>query len=245
MSSLGRRGVPVASVEGCGMMSERPTDNSACEYDRRVGVGEASRLLGVKPATLRRWTHNGRVEAFVTPGGHRRHRVSDLLRLAGGARREMRSDRAGLYQIARRDQSEALARARLQPWYAAFNVSDKEQHRERGRTVLSLMEAYLANEDRRPALVRDVDSLAAEYGIQQSKVGLSLSELLAAFHLFRRPLMVSMDRRTYENETVREDLFAAMMDVFDTFCATMVDAYLTETLGPVLRARSDRKTAAK
>ena len=93
--------------------------------------------------------------------------------------------------------------------------------------------------------MRDVEALAAENEIQASKVGLSLSDLLAAFHLFRRPLMFSMDRRTYKDEAVREDLFAAMMDVFDAFCATMVDAYLTETLGPVLRARSDRKTATK
>ena len=91
-------------------MSERLSDVSEGEYDRQLGVAEASRLLGVKPATLGRWIHNGRIGAFVTPGGHRRYCVSELLRLAGGDRGETRAGRAGLYQIAGRDQSEALAK---------------------------------------------------------------------------------------------------------------------------------------
>ena len=37
-----------------------------------LSLGEASRLLGVTPATLRRWADHGDVAAFVTPGGHRR-----------------------------------------------------------------------------------------------------------------------------------------------------------------------------
>src|ERR1700716_4644897 len=35
-------------------------------------LGEASRLLGVDPDTLRRWADNGKVDVFTTPGGHRR-----------------------------------------------------------------------------------------------------------------------------------------------------------------------------
>ena len=38
----------------------------------RLALGPAARLLGVDPDTLRRWADDGRVEAFTTPGGHRR-----------------------------------------------------------------------------------------------------------------------------------------------------------------------------
>ena len=41
---------------------------------------EASRYLGVSEPTLRRWTDEGLVEAFRTPGGHRRYLVDALLR---------------------------------------------------------------------------------------------------------------------------------------------------------------------
>ena len=35
-------------------------------------LGEASRILGVDPDTLRRWADGGKIEVFTTPGGHRR-----------------------------------------------------------------------------------------------------------------------------------------------------------------------------
>src|SRR5665811_1743041 len=37
-----------------------------------VGLGEASRMLGIASGTLRRWADDGRIPVFTTPGGHRR-----------------------------------------------------------------------------------------------------------------------------------------------------------------------------
>ena len=37
-----------------------------------VSLSEASRVLGVSPATLRRWSDAGRLRVYTTPGGHRR-----------------------------------------------------------------------------------------------------------------------------------------------------------------------------
>jgi excisionase family DNA binding protein len=52
----------------------------------RLALGEASRMLGVDPDTLRRWADEGRVPAFTTPGGHRRFERRALERLiAAGA----------------------------------------------------------------------------------------------------------------------------------------------------------------
>jgi excisionase family DNA binding protein len=41
-------------------------------------LGQAARFLGVAQSTIRKWSDNGRVPAFYTPGGHRRYRRSDL-----------------------------------------------------------------------------------------------------------------------------------------------------------------------
>src|SRR6185369_1471264 len=46
-----------------------------------VGLSEASRVLGVSPATLRRWSDAGRLRVFTTPGGHRRFSRAALERL--------------------------------------------------------------------------------------------------------------------------------------------------------------------
>ena len=41
-------------------------------------LGQAAKFLGVAQSTIRKWSDQGRVPAFYTPGGHRRYRRSDL-----------------------------------------------------------------------------------------------------------------------------------------------------------------------
>ena len=54
-------------------------------------IHEASDLVGVSSATLRRWTEAGDVEAFVTPGGHRRFARSSIVGLLpSGVKRRRR-----------------------------------------------------------------------------------------------------------------------------------------------------------
>jgi excisionase family DNA binding protein len=41
-------------------------------------LGQAAKYLGMAQSTIRKWSDNGRLPAFYTPGGHRRYRRSDL-----------------------------------------------------------------------------------------------------------------------------------------------------------------------
>jgi excisionase family DNA binding protein len=41
-------------------------------------LGQAAKFLGVAQSTIRKWSDQGRLPAFYTPGGHRRYRRSDL-----------------------------------------------------------------------------------------------------------------------------------------------------------------------
>ena len=41
-------------------------------------LGRAAKYLGVAQSTIRKWSAQGRVPAFYTPGGHRRYRRGDL-----------------------------------------------------------------------------------------------------------------------------------------------------------------------
>ncbi len=47
-----------------------------------LSISEASRMLGIREATLRQWTDAGKIRAFVTPGGHRRYSKNE-----GGTKR--------------------------------------------------------------------------------------------------------------------------------------------------------------
>jgi excisionase family DNA binding protein len=43
-----------------------------------LSIKEASHILGVSAVTLRHWTDEGKIPAFITPGGHRRYSLAIL-----------------------------------------------------------------------------------------------------------------------------------------------------------------------
>ena len=131
--------------------------------DRWVGIGEASRLLGVRPATVRRWTKQDRLKAFVTPGGHRRYKVGDLLEYTD---RNLRSEEeaAGLAALTATDRREEVSEAREQSWYGLLDRSDRDAYRERGRETLRLIESFLGDGDGSDELITAMEGQGARYG---------------------------------------------------------------------------------
>jgi excisionase family DNA binding protein len=53
-------------------------DETARRDPEWLTLGQAARFLGVAQSTIRKWSDQGRVPAFYTPGGHRRFRRGDL-----------------------------------------------------------------------------------------------------------------------------------------------------------------------
>lgn len=47
---------------------------------------EAAQMLRVQPSTILRWAHQGRLSVIRTPGGHRRYRRQQVLRILAGTR---------------------------------------------------------------------------------------------------------------------------------------------------------------
>jgi putative resolvase len=50
--------------------------------DDMLTVGQAGKMLGVCPATVRLWEKAGRLSSVRTAGGHRRYRREDVEQLA-------------------------------------------------------------------------------------------------------------------------------------------------------------------
>ena len=48
-----------------------------------VSISKASKMLGVSQGTLRNWHEAGKLVPVVSPGGHRRYRTIDVLRMQG------------------------------------------------------------------------------------------------------------------------------------------------------------------
>jgi excisionase family DNA binding protein len=71
---------------------ERPENRRAPTNEPDwLTLGQAAKYLGVAQSTIRKWSDQGRVPAFYTPGGHRRYRRGDLdtfLERSGPGRRD-------------------------------------------------------------------------------------------------------------------------------------------------------------
>jgi len=49
------------------------------DNDRLLTSHQVGELLQVNPSSINKWVNDGRIQAFRTPGGHRRIRVGDLV----------------------------------------------------------------------------------------------------------------------------------------------------------------------
>ncbi len=159
-----------------------------------LGLGEASRVLGVSPATLRRWSDAGRVKTFTTPGGHRRFDRRSLQRLLPSERAQRPTVQAlGMTpeRVSRTyRRGTALGQAPL-PWTLALDEQQREGFRALGRTVVGhLLTSLDAPDDQdRDDRLREAQQAAAGYGRLAAGLGLSLGETVEGFLRFRTPFI--------------------------------------------------------
>ncbi|HEY4712551.1 MAG TPA: helix-turn-helix domain-containing protein, partial [Dehalococcoidia bacterium] len=59
------------------------------KQEDRVNISKASRILAVSEQALRLWTDEGKIKAFITPGGHRRYSRVDLKRFINQNRKTL------------------------------------------------------------------------------------------------------------------------------------------------------------
>lgn len=195
-----------------------------------VGLGEASRILGVAPGTLRRWSDTGRVRAFTTPGGHRRFRRSALEQLVP---REAASRpslvRAGVTtsRLARAYRAEARVAARQMPWLVALDEEQRGWFREHGRQLAAALLGHLdaADDESAAEQLSAATAEAAEYGRMAANLGVSLSQAVEGFLQFRRPFLHELAlvarRRGFDTPATTEVLEGADAAMDRLLVATM------------------------
>ena len=155
-----------------------------------LSLGEASRLLGITPGTLRRWADHGDVAAFVTPGGHRRFPRSAIESLVPRTRTR-RPLLTGLTASASRVTRAYLrtrqpGRASVDLGIGAFTDAERADLRDRGRSLLLLLLDHLNEEPRRSSVkLAEAEEQAAQYGRRAAALGASLAATLEAFVRFR------------------------------------------------------------
>ena len=161
-----------------------------------LSIRHAAARLGVSPATLRLWTAAGKIHARVTPGGHRRYAMAEVQRLQRGERTAEWEATAAALVAALRERYARLARQEVQrhAWFTSFDTAARERAHALGERLLEQIARLLAAPDARDRvpLLRDARRIGGEYGRELARLGLSASEALEAFLLFRSPIVESV-----------------------------------------------------
>lgn len=195
-----------------------------------MGLSEASRVLGVSPATLRRWSDAGRLRVFTTPGGHRRFSRSALERLLPADRSRRPSiGGAGLspsriartYRRASREADPEL------PWVLTLSDEQRLLFRERGHILAASLLQYLdaTQPDAAAHHLKEASGSASEYGTVAATLALSLSQTVEGFLRFRAPfhheLAVAARRRGFDTAETTDLLETAERAMDHLLVATM------------------------
>jgi excisionase family DNA binding protein len=163
-------------------------------------LGEASRLLGVAPETLRRWSDRGRVASFTTVGGHRRFSRRALLQLLPAARER----RPSLAQLGTSPEKMTRAYRQAHPqdarplagWLSRLDPAELARFRSLGAGIAQILLGHLDAED--PGLaaasLHQACSLAGDYARQCARLQLPLADAVAAFLRFRGPFIDELAR---------------------------------------------------
>ena len=156
-----------------------------------ISISEASQMLGVNEATLRQWTDEGKLDAFVTPGGHRRYSRSDLKKFTKSCHKtigikdlviEIEDTTARHREIARSflDNSTQIARP-------------DEEHQKKlaglGRRLLTLTASYISEPARREETLTEAEDVGSSFGRLLAELGLPLTSAVSAFLRHRDPIL--------------------------------------------------------
>jgi excisionase family DNA binding protein len=165
-----------------------------------LSIGLASRLLGVDQDTLRRWADEGRIDAYTTPGGHRRFDRAVVDRLIDGRRpgaRPLASMGASPERLSRVYRRSYIATdASADQVRSAVSEGDREAYRLDGRRLVTALVAHLDADTtdlvRRQRSESDAADLVDDLARRLAASGISLTESVALFVAARRPFLAEL-----------------------------------------------------
>jgi excisionase family DNA binding protein len=178
-----------------------------------VSIRQAAEILGVNQATVRHWGDSGKVRTFTTPGGHRRFFADELRAMVEAGRDRPATHSLSELLLGSRERYESLARRRLgeSAWFLAIDELGRRRFRILGSSMLNLTANYLggARRERERSLAQGRE-LAAEYGAESARLGLTLPQATEAFLLFRTPVLESLNRWLRERPATQREAEALL-----------------------------------
>jgi excisionase family DNA binding protein len=156
-----------------------------------VGISEACQILKVSETALRQWTDEGKIKAFVTPGGHRRYLVADLQKFMSPHQktfgiRDLVAELEGAEHPLRE-----IARISLpaKTWYYKLGKDSQQSLSRLGRSMLQVIIKFIGEPSRREETMMTAREIGRNFGETLAESGLSLTDSVEAFILHRDPIM--------------------------------------------------------
>ncbi len=207
-----------------------------------LGVQEASDLLGVSPATLRRWSTAGKVRAFTTPGGHRRYAESTIRQLLGRAT----ASNPSVALLA--DSTERAAwrlHEQLSPmcervvWVHRTSAEERQILALAGRSMVHGLLGYVSgrSDEECEAAIRPAIEAAEMHGRMAARHHGDLGETLETFHRIRGVIVDDLADRACVaglDTPHTTHLLARASDGVDRLIVALVEAHAAaaKDLGP-------------
>lgn len=195
-------------------------------------------MLGVSPATLRRWSAAGEVEAFTTPGGHRRYAKSTIQHLLPqpvGRDATVADLGESPERLARIVERHVRAVRRDIGW---LEGSDEETRRALTLGGWAMVEGLLGYVDgrgrEREAALRPAIAAAALHGRLAAEHHGDLGEVVEAFHGFRGLLVDELAELACRRGLATPDamrLLGRANDGVDRLIIAIVEAHAAAEVG--------------
>jgi excisionase family DNA binding protein len=194
-----------------------------------LSLGEAAKVLGVHPSTVRSWSNQGILPVQRTKGGHRRYRRNEIELWMESQRSQSSSGVDLVIQYALRNTRFQISEGRLESeaWYKKLDEKARRQYRESGRALLQGLISYISADEANAAA--EAEAVGYEYASRGRRHGLDDVEATHAFLFFRNMLMEAM-LSVYESAAVRSptawsDMFRRINAFTDQILVTILKNY--------------------
>lgn len=196
-----------------------------------ISIGEASQILGVNEATLRQWTDEGKLKAFITPGGHRSYSRSDLKKLTGSHQKALSINDLVVELEDTTSRHREIGRSFINH-VSPGNRPDEERQKQLavlGRQMLNLTARYIREPANRRQILDAAREVGAGFGMILAEMGLPLTASVEAFLKHRDPIIQAAANLAGKREVVSGRIVEAIPlanHLMDETLVSMIAAHI-------------------
>jgi excisionase family DNA binding protein len=154
------------------------------EIEALLNISEASRLIGVSEAALRQWTDEGKIKAFITPGGHRRYARADLKKFISAQPKML-----GVKDLVSELEESVELHREIARRSLKLSREAQDRFADLGRNLLGLIIKYITEPARREETLAAVREVGREMGETLARHGLPLADSVEVFLMHREPVV--------------------------------------------------------